>query len=207
MYKKKEFSEDRIEVLHRFINQHPLATIITHGEGGMMANLIPIFLIVDGAKGVLRLHLAKMNPQLKHLENGGEVLLVFNGPQSYITPSWYPTKKETGKVVPTWNYSMVQVRGVPKVIDDSEWILRQIKDLTIQMESGRENSWQVSDAPESYILGQLNVLSGVEISISSIEGKFKMSQNQSEENRVGVITGLDAEQKSDVRKMVEPKDK
>lgn len=190
MYRLKVFAEDRIEVLHQFIRDFPLATLVTSGPSGTLANLIPVSLHDIGEKGTLRLHLAKMNPQADRLIAGDEVLLVFHGPQNYVTPNFYPSKKANGKVVPTWNYSMVQVRGKATVFDDPKWILQQINDLTEAMEKTNENPWKVSDAPEDYILSQLKIIIGIEIPIETIEGKFKVSQNQSDENNKGVEEGF-----------------
>lgn len=190
MYRPKVFSEDRIEVLHEFIKKYPLATVITAGPTGTLANLIPVSLHSVGEKGTLRFHMAKMNLQADQLKAGDDLLIVFHGPQSYVTPNFYPSKKVHGKVVPTWNYSLVQVRGRATVIDDSEWVLQQINDLTEAMEKPNENPWKVSDAPNDYILSQLKLIVGVEVPIETIEGKFKVSQNQSKENRDGVEKGF-----------------
>ncbi|MCO5142558.1 MAG: FMN-binding negative transcriptional regulator [Oligoflexia bacterium] len=190
MYRPKVFAEDRIEVLHDFIKEHPLATVVTAGPNGILANLIPVSLHAVGEKGTLRLHLAKMNLQADRLKVGDEVLMVFHGPQNYVTPNFYPSKKVHGKVVPTWNYSLVQVRGKASVIDDPKWVLEQINDLTEAMEKTNETPWKVSDAPEDYILSQLKVIVGVEVPIETIEGKFKVSQNQSKENNEGVEQGF-----------------
>jgi transcriptional regulator len=185
MYIPKVFSENRLDVLHDFIRNHPLALVVT---SDYEANLIPMSLYNEGEKGTLRCHLARGNTQLESLRNAKEVLLVFTGSHGYVTPEVYPSKKTHGKAVPTWNYSMVQVRGKPNVIDDTKWVLRQIKDLTEQMEQDRPQPWAVSDAPEEYIQSQLKLIVGVEIVITQIDGKFKVSQNQSDENRQGVET-------------------
>ncbi|WPU64537.1 FMN-binding negative transcriptional regulator [Peredibacter starrii] len=187
MYRPKVFAEDRIEYLHRFIHTYPLGLIITQNiNAGILANFIPASLHQDGSKGTLRFHLARMNSQVESLRTGNDVLVVFNGPNAYVTPEAYPTKKRDGKAVPTWNYSMVQVRGKSKVIDDPQWILKQINDLTNASEARVSSNWKVSDAPTQYIENQLKLLIGLEIEISQIEGKFKVSQNQVEENRQGV---------------------
>lgn len=183
MYRPKPFIEDRLDVLHDFIKKYPLGLILTPD---LEANLIPINLYNEENKGILRCHFARMNTQLDSLQGVDEVLVTFTGPQGYVTPEVYPTKKIHGKAVPTWNYSMVQVKGKPHVIDDSEWVLQQIQDLTEIMEVGRQHPWKVSDAPDEYIQSQLKGIVGVEIIISKIEGKFKVSQNQPEENRRGV---------------------
>ena len=156
-----------------------------------MANSIP-FLVGPGVseKGTLRGHLARANPQWRELGAVAECLVVFQGPQAYITPSWYATKYETGKVVPTWNYVTVHVWGRPAVVDDSGWLRRQIDDLTRSREQARPAPWSVSDAPESYIAAQIRAIVGVEIAIARIEGKWKVSQNRPAADRAGVVAGL-----------------
>lgn len=185
MYKPKHFTEDRVEILKEFIKTHPLALIISSATN-LQANLIPINIYDEGELGTLRCHLAISNSQIEELQKTDEVLVVFMGAQSYISPELYETKKIHGKVVPTWNFSMVQVRGKPTIIKDTDWLLKQVNDLTNQLEKNKENKWQVSDAPADHIQTQLRGIIGVEIPIKSIEGKFKTSQNQPEENRVNI---------------------
>lgn len=188
------FREEGLEALHGLVADHPLATLITAGSNGLIANLIPFSLHAGGERGILRAHLARGNQQLDALREGAEALVVFHGPECYVTPSWYPSKAEHGKVVPTWNFAMVQVRGKPQVIDDAHWIRAQIDELTSRQEKKREAPWKVSDAPEDFIAAQLKAIVGIEIPILSIEGKWKMSQNRQPTDRQGVIAGLKAEQ-------------
>lgn len=188
------FREERLDVLHGLITAHPLATLITAGSNGLMANLIPFTLHVDGENGILRAHLARGNKQLDALRAGAEALVVFQGPECYVTPSWYPSKAEHGKVVPTWNFAMVQARGNPQVFDDATWVRAQIDELTNNHESKREHPWKVSDAPDDFIAAQLKAIVGFEIPILSIEGKWKVSQNRLPADRQGVIDGLQTEQ-------------
>jgi transcriptional regulator len=190
MYRPTSFQEDRLEVMHALMRAHPLATLVSGGAEGLLANLVPFLLIQEGDKGVLRTHLARGNEQLQSLRHGAEVLVIFQGPQSYITPSWYASKAEHGKVVPTWNYVVVQARGVARVIDDPLWLRAQVEALTAEQERPRAAPWQVSDAPESYVSGQLKGIVGVEIPIGRLEGKWKVSQNRSEADRQGVHVGL-----------------
>jgi transcriptional regulator len=148
-------------------------------------------MLVDGGeKGTLRAHIAKANDQVDALSSGAETLVVFQGPEAYITPSWYASKQEHGHVVPTWDYAVVQVRGKPRVVDDPDWLLAQIHDLTATQENKRSTPWSVSDAPESFISAQIKGIIGVEIPISTIEGKWKVSQNRSAADRQGVEEGL-----------------
>lgn len=187
------FREERLDVLHSLITAHPLATLITAGSNGLMANLIPFTLHVGGENGVLRAHLARGNKQLDALREGAEALVVFQGAECYVTPSWYPSKAEQGKVVPTWNFAMVQVQGKPQVFDDAPWVRAQIDEMTSNHESKREHPWKVSDAPDDFIAAQLKAIVGIEIPILSIEGKWKVSQNRLPADHQGVIDGLKAD--------------
>lgn len=191
MYRPPAFREDRPELLHAAIRAHPLATLVTHGPSGLTANLVPFTLVSgEGSPDLLRAHLAKANPQLADLRARGEALVIFQGPQAYVTPSWYPSKQEHGKVVPTWNYILVQAHGRPRVIDDTDWLRAQIDALTHLQEAGRDDPWAVADAPADYVAAQLKGIAGVEIAIERIEGKWKTSQNQPAVNHEGVVAGL-----------------
>ena len=191
MYIPPMFHEERPEVLRAAMHAHPLATLVTRGANGLTANLVPFFVIDrDGEPGILRAHMARANGQLDDLRAGAEALVIFQGPQAYISPSWYATKREHGKVVPTWNYVVVQAWGRPTVIEDAGWLLTQIGALTSLQEGGRAEPWSVADAPEEFIAAQLRGIVGVELPIDRIEGKWKASQNQPEGNRKGVVEGL-----------------
>jgi transcriptional regulator len=191
MYQPPAFREDRIEVQHQFIRAHPLGLLITAGPAGLLANLFPFLLDSEGTdKGTLRLHMARANPQWRELEAVEECLVEFRGPQDYVTPSWYETKRETGKVVPTWNYVTVHAWGHPRVIHDDVWLRRQIEDLTDSRESLRAAPWKVDDAPRDFIAAQMRGIVGIEIPISRIEGKWKMSQNRPAADRAGVVAGF-----------------
>ena len=193
MYQPAAFREERLETLHELIRAHPLATLVTSGPGGLIANLVPFLLMDSGQRGTLQAHLARGNGQLEELRAGADTLVIFHGPESYITPSWYESKREHGRVVPTWNYVVVQVRGVPRVIDEPAWIKAQVSALTATQEGLRTEPWQVSDAPEAFIDGQINAIVGIEIPIESIDGKWKVSQNRNEADRRGVHGGLAGE--------------
>ena len=196
MYQPPHFVETRQDVLHGLIRSHPLGLLISNGQDGPIANAIPFLLDAEaGPNGKLRAHLAKANPQWRLLADNpaSPVLVVFQGADAYVTPSWYETKRETGKVVPTWNYAIVQVRGTVKVIDDAEWIAQQISDLTLSQEGARETPWAVTDAPPSYIQSQIKGIIGLEIEIAEISGKCKVSQNRPVADRVGVAEGLEKE--------------
>lgn len=194
MYLPSAFREDSLEVQHDFIRAHPLGVMMTSGEGGLMANHIPCLLYPEGPHGVLRLHMARANAQWKELAAGAQCLVVFHGAQAYITPSWYATKAETHKVVPTWNFVAVHVWGTPVIHDDPAWVRAQIGALTDSQEKARVQPWRVEDAPEDFIAAQMRAIVGVEIAITRIEGKWKVSQNRTPADRQGVATGLADEQ-------------
>jgi transcriptional regulator len=194
MYRPPAFREDRLEVLHALMQSHRLGTLVTAATDGLNANLIPFTLDAGrGDKGVLRAHMARANDQVAALREGGEALVIFQGPEAYITPSWYATKREHGKVVPTWNYVVVQAWGIPQVIDDAEWLRVQINELTRAQEGTRAEPWHVSDAPEEFVAAQIRGIIGLEIPIAKIEGKWKVSQNRPEADRRTVVDGLRAE--------------
>jgi transcriptional regulator len=203
MYRPPHFREDRLDVLHALIETHRLGTIVTNGTAGLSANLVPFTLDASrGPFGTLKAHFAKANDQLAAFRDGVEALVIFQGAENYITPSWYPTKQEHGKVVPTWNYVVVQACGRPQVIEDSVWLLAQIRELTDANEGKRPAPWAVSDAPDAYVASQLKGIFGIEIEISRIEGKWKTSQNQPEANRIGVAEGLSADGHAEMAELV-----
>ncbi|MBP1843103.1 transcriptional regulator [Rhizobium petrolearium] len=192
MYQPPHFREEDLGTQHALIRAHSLGLLITSGNTGLIANPVPFHLDADAsAKGTLRLHLARANGQWKDIRDGAPVLTVFQGADFYVTPSWYQTKRETGKVVPTWNYAIVQARGPARVMEDADWLLAQINAMTNQHEGKRALPWSVGDAPEDFIRAQLKGIVGVEIEIAEIEGKWKVSQNRPVADREGVAAGLD----------------
>ena len=200
MYCPAPFREDRPEVLHAFIRSHPLGLLISHGASGLLANLLP-FVLKTGAAGsvVLKAHMARANPQWREID-GQSVLVVFRGSDAYVSPSLYATKKETGKVVPTWNYEIVQARGKVE-LKEPDWLGGQLNALTTQQEAPRAAPWAVSDAPADYIEMQKKHIVGLEIEIASFDGKWKVSQNQPEANRRTVVAAFSADEKT--REMAE----
>jgi transcriptional regulator len=191
MYQPPHFREDRLAVQHALIREQSLGLLITAGPGGLQANHVPF--LVDAGKserGTLRAHLARANPQLHELAAVSECLVVFQGPQQYISPSLYPTKREHGKVVPTWNYITVHAWGRPQVIDDTAWLRQQVDELTVHKEGSRAAPWHVADAPEPFVATQLKGIVGIEIPIARIEGKWKVSQNRPAVDQAGVVAGL-----------------
>ena len=136
--------------------------------------------------------MARANPHWQRIESGERALVIFSGPNHYITPNWYPSKREHGEVVPTWNYAAVHVTGVARVFEDTVSLLRHLRELTDAQEAGFPEPWSVADAPAEYVEGMAKSIVGVEIAVQRIEGKWKMSQNRSEADRQGVIAALDA---------------
>jgi transcriptional regulator len=192
MYQPPHFREEDLGIQHALIRAHPLGLLITAGNSGLIANSVPFHLDAEASeKGMLRLHLARANGQWRDIAAGAPVLAVFQGANSYVTPSWYKTKAETGKVVPTWNYAIVQARGAARVIEDEGWLLSQINAITCEQEGQRAKPWSVGDAPDDFIRAQLKGIIGVEIEIAEIEGKWKVSQNRPIADREGVAKGLD----------------
>jgi transcriptional regulator len=188
MYQPPHFREDDPEVQHALIRAHPLGLLVTSGAAGLEANHVPF--VLDAPAGLLRAHVARPNTQWQSFDPALEALVVFQGPEAYITPSWYATKAESGKVVPTWNYAVVQVHGRMRAIEDRDWLRAQIEALTRQQEERREHGWHVSDAPAAYVEAQIRGIVGIEIAITRIEGKWKVSQNRPEGDRAGVVAGL-----------------
>ncbi|BCU79489.1 FMN-binding negative transcriptional regulator [Luteolibacter sp. LG18] len=193
MYNPQAFREERLDVLHALMKEHPLATLVTSGEHGLQASHLPFTVDTSTGKGILKAHLAKANGQLADLRAGTEALVIFQGPEAYITPSWYAAKQEHGKVVPTWNYVVVHAYGTSRVIEDEGWLRQQIDELTLAHEQGRNVPWEVEDAPAEFIAALLPAIAGIEIPIERLEGKWKMSQNRSEADRRGVRRGLEEE--------------
>lgn len=191
MYQPPHFREEDLAALHDLIRAHPLGLLITSGDGGPTANLLPFHLDAAASeKGTLQVHMAKANGQWREIEAGAPALVVFQGTDSYVSPSWYATKQETGKVVPTWNYAVVQARGAARVIHDAGWLRSQIGALTGEHEAVREHGWAVSDAPDAYIAAQIKGIVGVEIEIADIQGKWKVSQNRPAADIAGVSAAL-----------------
>lgn len=194
MYVPPAFREDRPQAIHALIEAHPLALLVSTGEDGPTANPVPMLL--DPSAGVLRCHLARANGQIGELRAaqaaGREVLAVFQGPQAYISPGWYASKAQHGRVVPTWNYLIVQVRGLPRVIDDADWLRGQVGALTDRHEAGLADPWSVGDAPDGFVAAQLRGIVGLELPLTRVTGKWKASQNRPAADRAGVIAGLEA---------------
>ncbi len=193
MYLPKAHEETSKDVLNGLIKNHPLGCIVTLGKEGLIVNHIPFLLDpTSGEHGTLRGHVARANPMWQDLSTSTESVVIFQGPDSYVSPNWYPGKHQTGKAVPTWNYAVVHAHGFLKVIDDAAWLLKLVTELTDVHEASQSLPWQVSDAPRDYIDRMLEMIVGIEIPVTKIVGKWKMSQNRTREDRLGVVAGLDA---------------
>ncbi|MEW9570977.1 FMN-binding negative transcriptional regulator [Rhodanobacter sp. Si-c] len=184
MYVPKHFAETRVEVLHGLIRDCPFATVLVNTADGLAANHLPFELVGNALHG----HVARGN-ELARLD-GAEVLAVFRGPDGYVSPNWYPTKQETHREVPTWNYAVAHVHGRLKVVEDAAWLRALLERLTDHHEATEPQPWRVGDAPTDHVEKMLHAIVGIEIAIERIEGKFKLSQNHPERNRLGVIAGL-----------------
>jgi transcriptional regulator len=168
------------------------ATLVTVGPDGLRASILPmLFEPRDGEHGWLRGHLARPNPQWRDAATGGEAMAIFNGPDAYISPAWYEEKRRTGKVVPTWNYTTVVVHGPLVVRHEAEWLLEHVRQLVDRHEAAREDPWRIDDAPAGYVETQARAIVGLELRISRIEAKRKLSQNRSADDFEGVIAGLE----------------
>ncbi len=203
MYQPPHFREDRLEVQHGLIRARPLGMLVTSGSTGLVANPLPFVLDAASRLGTLKAHLSRANGQWRDVDPDQEVLAIFQDVDAYVTPSWYETKRETGKVVPTWNYAVVQAYGRMTVIEDPDWLRRQIGELTAAHEASRPEPWAVDDAPAPFIAAQIKGIVGIEIEITRIEGKWKVSQNRPEADRLGVAAGLRSAEDDAARRMAE----
>jgi transcriptional regulator len=188
MYIPDHFREDRPAVLHGAMRAISFATLVTAGEGGIDANHMPMLL--DEQAGTLRGHFARANPVWRTLKPDAEVLAMFLGPHAYVSPGWYPSKAETAKAVPTWNYITVHARGTITTHQDSDWLRAHVGALSDTHEAGRAEPWALSDAPDAYIDTMLRAIVGFEIKIAWLEGKWKLSQNRSADDIAGARDGL-----------------
>lgn len=190
MHIPSAFAQTDAAELERLIQAYPLGVLFSAGASGLQATPVPFLYSANNGQPVLRAHLARANPHWQDLSALTDCLILFQGTHNYVTPSWYATKGETHKVVPTWNYDVVQVRGVPTVIESAAWLRENVGALTRTMERPRAQPWQVEDAPEDFIATMLKGIVGLEVRITVIEGKRKMSQNRSAADIQGVVDGL-----------------
>lgn len=192
MYLPPAFAETRPEPLQALMRAAPLATLVVHGAAGLDAEHVPLLLDAGaGPRGTLRGHVARANPLWRAAGGDGlAALAIFHGPAHYVSPAWYPAKREHGRVVPTWNYVVVHAHGRLCAIDDRDWLRAQIDALSAQQEAGAAAPWSPADAPPDYIERLLGAIVGVELRIERLTGKWKVSQNQSAANRAGVAAAL-----------------
>ena len=197
MYQPDLFRVDDVTQMHALMRARPFAALVSAGHLGLYASHLPTVLKDEGDHGVIECHLARANPHCKELGQIGEALMIFQGAEGYISPNWYPTKAQSGKVVPTWNYAVVHAYGRPDVINDPEWLRRHVTELTAQQEKTEARPWAVSDAPDTFIAVMLRGIVGFRIVIARLEGKWKMSQNREMADREGVVKGLRARREGD----------
>lgn len=191
MYLPRHFEQTDRAALVALMREHPLATLVATGPDGATADLLPLeYDAAVGTLGTLRGHVARANPLWQRA--GTPVLAVFHGPQAYVSPGWYPSKQAHGKVVPTWNYTMVQARGVLRAVEDAPWLRELVGRLTDHHEAVRPAPWAVDDAPDDYVQQMLRAIVGIEIELTALQGKWKVSQNRADDDRAGVAAGLGA---------------
>lgn len=191
MYIPKAHEETRVDVMQEFIAAHPFATLITMGSAGLFATHLPLVLERAGALGILRGHISRANNHWRNFSAAIDALVIFSGPNHYITPGWYAEKTKTGKVVPTWNYAVIHAYARLAIVEDVAWLRANVQALTDVHEAGSPHPWRVSDAPEEYVQALLRGIVGVELTITRLEGKWKVSQNRPAEDRAGVAKGLE----------------
>jgi transcriptional regulator len=190
MYVPIHFREERRDVMLEAMRAHPLATVVSYGPDGLIGSHLPLIAKQDGAEIVLEGHFARANPHCAVIESDAPTLVIFQGPAAYVSPGWYPSKKEHGKAVPTWNYISVHASGSTQVMRDGAWLMNHVSDLSDRHEQGRKEPWSTSDAPPVYMDQMLRAILGFRIHVTSLHGKWKLSQNRSEADRNGVLDGL-----------------
>lgn len=199
MYLPAHFEQPDQSAVHRLMLDSPLATLVTCRDGVIDANPIPMLPVLRDGRIVLRFHVARANPVWREADPAGEVLAIFQGPQTYISPSWYATKAEHGKVVPTWNYAVVHAYGRLTVFDDKDWLREFLPSLTTTHEAAFEKPWQVRDAPDDYIEALMGAIVGLELEVGRVLAKWKMSQNQPAANRATLVAGLEQAARPEAR--------
>src|SRR5229473_2511987 len=203
MYQPDHFRVDDLAQMHALMRARPLATLVSGGALGLYATHLPTVLKDDAPYGLVECHLARANPHWKDLAQSSEALMMFQGPEGYITPNWYPSKTEHGKVVPTWNYAAVHAYGRPEVMQDPHWLRRHVAELTAQQEESEARPWALSDAPDAFVEAMLRGIVGYRFAITRLEGKWKMSQNRGAKDREGVGRGLRKRGEGDDLEMAE----
>jgi len=203
MYQPDHFRVDDQQQMQALMRSRPFATLVSAGSAGLYASHLPTVLKDEGELGVIECHLARANPHCRDLGEAGEALMIFQGPDGYITPNWYPSKAQNGKVVPTWNYAAVHAYGRLEVMKEADWLRRHVGELTAQQEQSEAKPWALSDAPQAYVDAMLRGIVGFRFAITRLEGKWKMSQNREPQDRDGVVKGLGLRGRSDDLEMAE----
>ncbi len=202
MYLPAQFNETRADVLHALMRARPLATLVTSCESGLVANHVPLQTLAEPAPlGSLRGHIARANPLWREYAQDSEALAIFQGPDAYISPSLYPSKMQSGEVVPTWDYAVVHVHGTLRFINDIEWLHSFVAGLTATHEASRPEPWKIGDAPRQYVEKMLHMIVGFEFSIVRLTGKWKVSQNRPAADQLGVVQGLQSSGDADSREI------
>ena len=190
MYVPEHFKLGDVAEQHALMRAYPFAALITNSDAGFEVTHLPTVLKSEGALGIVECHVSRANPHWKEIAKNGRGLLVYTGPEAYITPNWYPSKAAHGKAVPTWNYAVVHAHGKAEIIDDREWLVRHVGELTDQHERGTAEPWAITDARGNYIEVMSRGIVGMRFTIERLEGKAKMSQNREVPDREGVVAGL-----------------
>jgi transcriptional regulator len=191
VYVAPHFEETRAELLHGLMRSHPLAAFVTLGASELVVSHLPLlFCAADGEFGTLRGHVARANPLWQQLGGPVDAVAIFQGPQAYVSPSWYPSKQAHGKVVPTWNYAVVHASGRARAIEDPAWLLKHLSELTDEQESRQASPWKVADAPQDFTAQLMQAIVGIEMPVASLRGAWKVSQNRPVADRQGVVAGL-----------------
>ena len=195
VYLPPAFTEARPEVLIEHIERHDFGLLVSHGADGLIASHIPFLVERDGDQLHLHGHLARPNPQVGDLARGGEVLAIFHGPHAYISPSWYTS----GPSVPTWNYADVHAYGIVRLVEDADWLRQLLRRLSERHEARNPDPWQMQDLPETYLEGMMKGIVGLDIAVTRLEGKYKLSQNRPAADRPRVVAALEAQSNADAR--------
>lgn len=192
MYLPQHFAETSPEELHRIIRENPLGMLVTHSAGGLDANHVPFELeAASGGAGTLQAHVARANPLWTEFPDGADVMVVFRGAQGYVSPSWYPSKQQTHRHVPTWNYEVVHAHGRLRIVDDEKFVRSLVARLTRRHEAAEPQPWKMGDAPRDYIEQMLGAIVGIEVEVLRLEGKRKLGQNREAGDVAGAVRALD----------------
>lgn len=201
MYVPAAFAVEDREKVRALVDRHPLGALVTSGRGGLCANHVPFLLAERDGGWLLKAHVSKANPVWK--DHDGRALVIFQGPEAYVSPGWYPSKEESGRVVPTWNYAAVHMSGTLSPVQDEVWLRELVTELTARHEAGMPQPWNVSDAPIEYVNGLLKAIVGIEIAVERVEAKWKASQNREPRDARGAAEGLRARGEDETARMIE----